>query len=218
MNITFGGHDFILHPSGVLYWPTEGLLVVSDLHLEKASHFAGRGYFLPPYDSHETLVRLYQSCAALSPRQILLLGDCFHDPEGHSRLPPAERGLFDQLRIYDPIWVVGNHDAGCNLPGFIMETAYERHGIVFRHEAETPSHAPEISGHFHPKVDIEHKGAVISRRCFIEDGCRLILPSFGSYTGGLSVASKPLRDLFVNKPRIYALGEKRLYSLTRQET
>lgn len=215
MKITFGNHDFLLHPSGVLFWPAESLLIVSDLHLEKGSHFAGRGYFLPPYDSHETLVRLYQACAALEPRQILLLGDCFHDPQGHDRLPEAERGLFEQLKIYDPIWVVGNHDAGCVVAGFSMQQSHERSGIVFRHEAEKGiSNAPEISGHYHPKVDVQHKGAIISRRCFIEDGRRLILPSFGSYTGGLSVTNPSIKGLFT-EPRIYALGEKRLYRLSQ---
>lgn len=215
MNITFGGHEFVLHHSGVLFWPAESLLVVADLHLEKGSHFAGRGYFLPPYDSHETLVRLYQACAALQPRQILLLGDCFHDKTGHDRLPPGERSLFEQLKIYDPVWVVGNHDTGCAVPGFLMEAAHERHGIVFRHEAELTSDAPEISGHYHPKVEVEHKGATISRRCFAEDGRRLILPSFGSYTGGLSVSHHPVSALFTDKPRIYALGQKRLYRIAR---
>lgn len=214
MKISFGHHEFILHHSGVLFWPSEGLLVVSDLHLEKASHFAKRGYFLPPYDSHETLVRLYKVCADLEPRQILLLGDCFHDPGGHDRLPSSERGLFEQLKIYDPIWIQGNHDGDCAPPGFAAYANYERADIVFRHEAG-PDDAFEISGHFHPKVEVEHKGAVISRRCFVEDGRKLILPSFGSYTGGLSVAAPPINGIFKKSPRVYALGKNRLYRLTR---
>ncbi len=146
----------------------------------------------------------------------MLLGDCFHDKSGHDRLPAAERGLFEQLKIYDPIWVIGNHDAGCNIPGFAMENEHQRGGIMFRHEAENKAGGtPEISGHYHPKVDVEHKGAIISRRCFIEDGKRMILPSFGSYTGGLSVTNPSIKDLFMEKPRVYALGEKRLYRLSR---
>ena len=45
----------IADPAGALYWPERGLLVVSDLHLEKGSSFAMRGLLLPPYDSAATL-------------------------------------------------------------------------------------------------------------------------------------------------------------------
>jgi len=40
-----------LLPSGAVWWPDAGLLVVSDLHLEKGSAYAARGQMLPPYDT-----------------------------------------------------------------------------------------------------------------------------------------------------------------------
>src|SRR3977135_800414 len=42
--------------SGALFWEEQGLLVVSDLHLEKGSSFAARGVLLPPYDTARSLV------------------------------------------------------------------------------------------------------------------------------------------------------------------
>ncbi len=48
----------MLDPAGGLYWPTAGLLAVSDLHLEKGSSLARRGQLLPPWDTHATLDRL----------------------------------------------------------------------------------------------------------------------------------------------------------------
>ena len=35
----FAGHGFELFPSGALFWPAESLLIVGDLHLEKASSY-----------------------------------------------------------------------------------------------------------------------------------------------------------------------------------
>jgi metallophosphoesterase superfamily enzyme len=49
---------------------------------------------------------------------------------------------------------------------------------------------PEISGHFHPKYRISLKGRRVSRRCIVESQAKLILPAFGSLTGGLD-ASHP---------------------------
>lgn len=210
MKITFAGHDFLLHPSGTLFWPGQSLLVVSDVHLEKGSHFAERGFFLPPYDSHETLERLHKAIVELSPQRLLILGDCFHDKNGHARLPANERALFDSLLRYNPIWIVGNHDGDFVPEGFEAHEVFELNGISFRHEASMTS-APEISGHFHPKVDLLHKGAFISRPCFVEDGVKMILPSFGAYTGGLSIGHNSIARHFKTPPRAYIKGRDRIY-------
>jgi len=58
--ITFAGHSMVLNGHGVLYWPDQGLLVASDLHLEKGTFFAQRGSALPPYDTLDTLERLLE--------------------------------------------------------------------------------------------------------------------------------------------------------------
>jgi hypothetical protein len=49
--IVLAGVPLLVDPAGALYWAEQGLLVVSDLHLEKGSSFAARGILLPPYDT-----------------------------------------------------------------------------------------------------------------------------------------------------------------------
>lgn len=211
MNIVFGDHELFLHHAGILFWPEQKLLIASDLHLEKGSHFAQRGYFLPPYDSHDTLQRLLVVCAELKCQQVLLLGDCFHDNNGYARMGPDEQRLFQRLLDFNPIWIRGNHDADFVPQGFQIFDTYECKGIAFRHEALSGA-SHEISGHFHPKIDITHKGALISRRCFIEDGQRMIMPAFGAYTGGLSVSNPLISSLLLPDHNIYALGNSRIYN------
>ena len=58
-------------------------------------------------------------------------------------------------------------------------------GIILRHEAQPDEQRPEISGHFHPKLRVHLRGRRVSRRCFIASSRKLILPAFGSLTGGL---------------------------------
>ncbi len=51
-------------PSGALWWPAEGLLCVSDLHLGKSERIARRGgHVLPPYETADTLARLERDMA-----------------------------------------------------------------------------------------------------------------------------------------------------------
>src|SRR5574338_597299 len=57
---SFAGETFEATPSGALFWRARQVLLVADLHLEKASWFARFGQFLPPYDSHESLSSLTQ--------------------------------------------------------------------------------------------------------------------------------------------------------------
>jgi hypothetical protein len=42
-----------------------------------------------------------------------------------------------------------------------------------------------LSGHFHPKFRVYRRGRLVSRRCFVANGTKLILPAFGALTGGL---------------------------------
>lgn len=207
MKITYAGHEFILHPSGALFWPDEKILVVSDLHLEKASHFAKKGFFLPPYDSRDTLSQLIKTCTDTQCSRIILLGDIFHDEHGYARMEDKDRAAFNFLLSFSPVWIKGNHDKDFVPEGFCGAKSYMHHGVVFRHETANENEF-EISGHFHPKVEITR---AVSRPCFIEDGKKMILPSFGSYTGGLSVSSAPIMDLFLGPPRIYAAGQNKVY-------
>ena len=61
-------------------------------------------------------------------------------------------------------------------------------GLVLRHEAAPGEARPELSGHFHPKLRLRVRGRQVSRRCFIATPSKLILPAFGSLTGGLDAA------------------------------
>ena len=189
---SFAGETFFASPEGALHWPAQQALLVADLHLEKASWFARLGQFLPPYDSHSTLAALARLVEQTGARSLYCLGDSFHDRFGCDRLPGQARSLLlDLTARLDWTWIVGNHDPGFadHCGGELVEEAVVR-GIVLRHEAVRDDPRHEISGHFHPKYRVSVKGRRVSRRCIVESETKLILPAFGSLTGGLD-ASHP---------------------------
>ncbi len=190
--LSFAGHDFVATPEGALFWPAHRTLLVADLHLEKASWFARIGQFLPPYDSHATLSALAQQVERTGATRLFCLGDSFHDRFGCDRLPEAARTLLTELTAtLDWVWILGNHDPGFadHCGGRLVEEL-EIDGLILRHEADVRDSRPELSGHFHPKLRITHRGRKLSRRCFIATDRKLILPAFGALTGGLD-ASHP---------------------------
>ena len=184
---SFAGHDFLATPEGALYWPAQSALLVADLHLEKASWFARLGQMLPPYDSIATLTALQRDIDRSGARRLYCLGDSFHDRFGCDRLPANARALLTSLtERVDWVWITGNHDAGFidHCGGRIAEEV-EIDGIILRHEAEEGDPTPEMSGHFHPKLRLAMKGRSVSRRCFVASATKLILPAYGTLTGGL---------------------------------
>ncbi len=174
-------------PQGALFWPSRRALLVADLHLEKASWFARFGQMLPPYDSVATLADLTALAVTTDAREIWCLGDSFHDRHGCDRLPARAREMLTGLTgSLSWTWITGNHDPAFADPcgGTIVDEA-EVDGLVLRHQADPAEYRPELSGHFHPKLRINHRGRRVSRRCFVATERKLILPAFGSLTGGL---------------------------------
>jgi uncharacterized protein len=189
VRFSFAGHELAALPDGALFWPARRALILADLHFEKASWFASFGQMLPPYDSAATLSAIEALVAELQPAEIWCLGDSFHDVRGCERLPAAEQA---RLRVLTSgcrwMWVVGNHDRSIGDPcgGEVLDEALVE-GLVLRHEADPADPRPELSGHFHPKLRVRVRGKLVSRRCFIATGSKLILPAFGALTGGLDV-------------------------------
>lgn len=191
--LPFAGHALVPLACGALWWPDAELLAVADLHLEKGSAFARQGWLVPPYDSCETLSRLALALQSTGARRVLVLGDSFHDPDGPHRLAEADRArLAALIDAADWTWIAGNHDGvSPALLGGQVADEVEVRGIVFRHVAAAGRAGPEVSGHFHPKARLAG-GRGSARRCFALARDRLVLPAYGSYAGGLDIASPDL--------------------------
>jgi hypothetical protein len=212
--IHLAGQRLMLDPMGALFWPEQRLLAVSDLHLEKGSSFARRGMLLPPWDTQATIERLTLLLRRWAPATVVALGDSFHDARGSGRLPAGERDQLKAMtRAHRFVWVKGNHDP-TPPDGFGGEwvATYTAGAVVFRHEAVAAADPGEVVGHHHPKATIEARTGTVSRPCFVFDGCRLMMPAFGTYTGGLDVRDPAIRRLFPRGGRVFLLGKERLFS------
>ena len=108
-------------------------------------------------------------------------------------------GMLSALtRATDWVWITGNHDVKgaapqCpTLPGtHLVETTVA--GVVLRHEAQPGETRPELSGHFHPKLRVVQRGRSITRACIVASESRMVLPAFGTLTGGLDAGAPAIR-------------------------
>jgi DNA ligase-associated metallophosphoesterase len=211
------GRTLVLDASGALLWQERRLLVVADLHLEKASAFARRGTLLPPYDTDATLTRLEAALRAHRPRAVVSLGDAFHDRAGPAGLGAAQgAGVRELTGATDWIWVQGNHDPEPprGLGGRAV-AELEVDGLVFRHIPGNGAEA-EVAAHLHPKARVAGARLKLARPCFAGDGRRLLLPAFGSFTGGLNALDPAIRSLFPDGFSAWLLGRARVFRVPHE--
>lgn len=198
---TFAQHDVILDAGCALILPKLGLLIVSDLHFEKGSFLATSNDLLPQYDTLDTIIRLREMITRYQPHTVVCLGDSFHDAYAHHRISDS---LCEQINnlcdsVAQWIWVLGNHDpdiADC-FKGKRMAHC-ETGQMLLTHEPMEAT-MPQIIGHFHPKTRIKMVRSRISGKCFVQNEHYLLMPSFGSYTGGLDTSHQAIHS-YIPKP------------------
>ena len=209
------GAKLMAHHSGAVFWPDQSLLLVADLHLEKGSSWAKAGHFLPPYDTAATLRRLTTVIEEFDPTTVACLGDSFHDFEAEARLNSADTTTIQTLTSSrEWLWVGGNHDplppahlGGQGVRELILEQLQLRH-------VASGEVAGEVAGHLHPKASIKTRGRRMTRRCFVSDGVRLILPAFGAYAGGLDVFNPAFAATFPGPFMVYLLGRNSVHAFS----
>lgn len=179
------GQSFVLHPTGTLYWEDHGIMMISDVHLGKVTHFRKYGAAVPTGLVYKNFELLDSVMNYFKPSRLCFLGDLFH-----SNINSEWKFFEDWISKYSTwIWLVtGNHD-------IISPLKYEHIGIQIFDEIEVGdfllTHEPSsrhglfnISGHIHPAVRLRGKGRQSLRLpCFFKTDNQLIVPAFGQFTG-----------------------------------
>lgn len=188
--------DVILDARKALYIPDHDALLLGDIHFEKASYLqVAGGHPLPAYDTRDNLDRLNALIRAYRPARIIALGDSFHDVEASARLSAADRDRINAITAEsEMIWVLGNHDP--DIPVSVAgarEDHVQLGKFLLTHHPHVEPSGVNICGHLHPKARVKLRGRRASGPCFAVCPARIIVPSFGAYTGGLYVTDPAFR-------------------------
>lgn len=208
---TFHGHPLVLHPEAAVLLEEAGDLVVSDVHLGKAAAFRSRGIPIPEGDTERDLARLLGLTRETKARRLIVAGDLFHAPAGLTPEIESHIAAFLTNLGVPLVLVGGNHDAKLKrLPvGISCVDELETAGIRIVHDpADAGDTTFFLTGHLHPVVRIKDgKRTSLRLPCFLLRGNLLVLPSFGSFTGGATIDPQPgdrafvtLRDRVVEVP------------------
>ncbi len=193
---TLAGAPLLALGTGALFWPAQNLLCVSDLHLGKSGRRGSLGEaILPPYETRDTLNRLAADLALTQAKTVICLGDSFDDRAAAEALPDSEKDWIRTLQAGRRwVWIEGNHDPGPVDMGGSHLAELPLPPLSFRHIPRS-SGSGEVSGHYHPKATVSVRGRRISRPAFLVDSDRVIMPAYGTYTGGLRASDPALTAL-----------------------
>jgi DNA ligase-associated metallophosphoesterase len=204
LETTINNHTFVLHCSGAMYWVEKRMLLISDVHLGKISHFRKHGSALPGNAMYQNFVKLDNAVEYFNPESICFLGDLFHSTLNN------EWDLFTEWveRTALPIVLVaGNHDIISPHKyedlGITVVSEWTIDGFLLTHDPEEREDYYAISGHIHPAILLAGKGRqFLKLPCFFRTPMQIILPAFGTFTG-----------TYVMEPK----EEDRVYVITKDD-
>lgn len=200
MKITIHNQNFELHPCGAVFWEEKKILLISDLHLGKVSHFRKHGMAIPEKAVLENFNRLNNILELFDAKTIIFLGDLFHSKMN------AEWKLFVEWikkHSHKIILVEGNHD-------IISKKYYADLNIEIYSELVIDNflltHHPKVEqgyfnfcGHIHPGIQLRGLGKQsLNLSCFFRKPNQMIFPAFGEFTGNYYLVP-------TEKDKVYAI-------------
>ncbi len=175
------------------------MLIISDVHLGKVSHFRKFGSAVPQNAIHKNFELLTSIVTQFNPGHICFLGDLFHSSIN------SEWILFEQWVTSiksQIILVVGNHD-------IISPKKYEALNIklalellidkfLLTHHPEEREGFYNFSGHIHPAIKLKGLGKqALKLPCFYIGVQQMILPAFGIFTGTYTLKPTLKHKVFI---------------------
>ena len=185
MKIIINNQKFILHQSGAVFWEEKKMLLISDVHLGKVTHFRKHGIGIPKEAIFENFNRLKQVLEIFDAETIVFLGDLFH-----SKINTEWNFFVEWLKGHPQkiILVEGNHDiiSKINYEDLNIEIYSELviDDFLLTHHPTEKEGLFNFCGHIHPAIQLKGLGRqFLSLPCFFLKPNQLIFPAFGEFTG-----------------------------------
>ena len=195
--------DLVLLSGRAAFVPATRTLLVADVHLGKAATFRRAGIPVPEGSAQRDLDRLAALAAEHAARRVVVLGDLVHAKSGCTDAVIDEFRTVRERITAEMVLVLGNHDRGLGMSPAALQDRLSIDACLAVLD-EPPFHlvhepaadvAPArrdlftIAGHLHPTVSLRSPiGDRFADRCFVAERSLLVLPAFGTFTGGHRVS------------------------------
>ena len=204
VGIEVAGEHLVLLPHKAVLWPRERMLIVADIHFGKAAAFRSFGIPVPRGTTSENLRTLDELVTAAGADHVLFLGDFLHARAAHAAGTQAAMLAWRQRRSELTLTLVrGNHDKHAGDPAAslgidLVDEPWTVGPFAFCHHPDIEVDGYVLAGHVHPAFVLATRFDTLRLPCFLVGPRRMILPSFGAFTGGHTVRPEPGERIFVS--------------------
>lgn len=212
LEVELCGERVLLHPERAIFWPARSMLIIADPHFGKDDIFRRGGIALPRGPTIFDLQRLTRLLEQFACTRLCVLGDFVHGAtqSGDSFLHAFRLWRNAHSAVTVDI-IAGNHDRREAAAKWLDLANWHTRPLVdlpfvLAHEPREHPEGYVLSGHLHPVVRLWRKGGAGRVPVFWQRSHYLVLPSFGSFTGGANM--RPAAG-----DRIYAVGPERVVPL-----
>jgi DNA ligase-associated metallophosphoesterase len=203
-HLVVAAEALVLLPEKALLWPREKMLIIADIHFGKAASFRAAGVPVPRGTTSENLAALDALIATHEVAHIVFLGDFLHARAAHASATVAAMLAWRERHPRLALTLVrGNHDrhAGDPAASLGITLVDEPHMIgpfAFCHHPDLDTAGYALAGHIHPTFRLATRFDCLRLPCFVVGGQRMILPSFGAFTGGFQITPAPGEAIYVS--------------------
>ena len=204
LGIELAGERVLLLAQKALYWPRERMLVVADIHFGKAAAFRALGVPVPRGTTTENLGLLDLLVKQYDARQVVFLGDFLHSKAAHAK--PTQAALLEWRRAHPELQLTlvrGNHDRHAGDPAAqlaigLVDEPFSVGPFSFCHHPDLAAPGYVLAGHIHPVYVLATRFDALRLPCFVAGPQRMILPSFGAFTGGYVIKPEAGERIWVS--------------------
>lgn len=213
--VQLAGSELWLLADKAIWWPAQQALLVADIHVGKAAAYRALGQPVPHGTTANNLQRLDALLQRFACRRLIFLGDFLHAPG--SRTPSTLAALAGWRERHPGLHVTlvrGNHDKRAGDPPATLGIAVVEEPLLLgpfalQHEPHAHPTHHVLAGHLHPAYQLRGRGRQSLRLpCFVLGDGLSLLPSFGSFTGSMTLRAKPGQRLFV-------IGDAGIWAVTQ---
>jgi DNA ligase-associated metallophosphoesterase len=204
VTVELGGEPLVLLPQKAAFWPRERMLIIADIHFGKAAAFRSFGIPVPRGTTTENLQALDALIELTGARHVLFLGDFLHARAAHAASTQSAMLAWRQRRCELILTLVrGNHDKHAGDPAVqlgidLVDEPYTVGPYSFCHHPDIAAPGYVLAGHVHPVYVLATRSDALRLPCFIAGPQRMILPSFGAFTGGHALRPAPDERVWVS--------------------
>ncbi|MGO4478449.1 ligase-associated DNA damage response endonuclease PdeM [Massilia sp. 2TAF26] len=198
------GEQLVLLAQKAAFWPRERMLIIADIHFGKAAAFRSLGIPVPRGTTSENLHALDELVELTGARHVLFLGDFLHARAAHAASTQAAMLAWRRRRCELVLTLVrGNHDRHAGDPATqlgidLVDEPYTVGPFSFCHHPDIDAPGYVLAGHVHPVYVLTTRFDALRLPCFIAGPRRMILPSFGAFTGGHAMRPAPDERVWVS--------------------